>query len=53
MVGSLSWRSLTRIDILRAKWLQWPFSTNFSSSEVALEALLFAALSAGSKTYLL
>ena len=32
----LSWRSLTHTENFRAKWLQWPFTTDFSSSEVTL-----------------
>ena len=36
IVGSLSWRSLTHTENFRAKWLQWPFTTEFSSSEVSL-----------------
>ena len=36
IVGSLSWRSLTHTENFRAKWLQWPFTTDFSSSEVSL-----------------
>ena len=36
LMGSLSWRSLTHTENFRAKWLQWPFTTDFSSSEVSL-----------------
>ena len=36
IVGSLSWRSLTHTENFRNKWLQWPFTTDFSSSEVSL-----------------
>ena len=36
IVGSLSWRFLTHTENFRAKWLQWPFTTDFSSSEVSL-----------------
>ena len=32
IVGSLSWRSLTHTEKFRAKWLQWPFTIDFSSS---------------------
>ena len=34
--GSLSWRSLIHTETFRAKWYQWPFTTDFSSSEVSL-----------------
>ena len=37
---ALSWRSLTHTENFRAKWLQWPFTTDFSSSEVSLYALV-------------
>ena len=33
IVGSLSGRSLTHTEKFRAIWLQWPFTTDFSSSE--------------------
>ena len=36
VVGSLPWRFLTHTEKFRAKWLQWPFTTDFSSSEVSL-----------------
>ena len=76
IIGSLSWCSVAHTESFKAKWLQRPFTTDVSSSEVSLQALispisscfkvliqcnrqtttnwmLFAALSAGPKTYFL
>ena len=36
IVGSLPGRSLTHTENFRAKWLQWPFTIDFSSLEVFL-----------------